>query len=85
MGLLSRCRRDHDKVGQLPAKLDRDGADAAGATNNQEALLAPGTGLRTSRRSKSVTQAVIAVSGTAAASACERERGLGPTSRSSTW
>jgi hypothetical protein len=42
MGLLSRCRRDHDKVGQLPGKLDRDGADTAGATNNQEGVARAG-------------------------------------------
>ena len=45
---------------------------------------ASGTGRVTSRRSKSISQAVIAVSGSAAASAQPRVDGLFPTMRSST-
>ena len=45
---------------------------------------APCTGLRMSMRSNSASQAVIAVSGSAAACAKLTERGLWPTMRSST-
>ena len=48
------------------------------------AFAAPGTGLFTSSRSNSISHAVIAVSGSAAASASESVSGLGPTMRSST-
>ena len=48
------------------------------------ALAAPGTSLRTSRRSNSASQAVIDVSGRAAASAQSRLCGLAATIRSST-
>ena len=61
--LVSRCRRDHDKVGELPGKLDGHGTDPARATNDKERVARAGYWLRTSSRSKSVSQAVIAVSG----------------------
>ena len=48
------------------------------------AFAAPGTVFFTSSRSNSVSHAVIAVSGSAAASALESDFGFGPTMRSST-
>ena len=55
----------------------------AGLARAHLAEAAPGTGLRMSMRSNSASQAVIAVSGSAAACAKPTERGLWPTMRSS--
>ncbi len=49
---------------------------ATGAADDQQGRAEPGTGFRTSSRSKSVSQAVIAVSGTAAALRPSERAGL---------
>ena len=36
--LVSRCRRNHDKVGELPGKLDGHGTDPAGATYDKDGV-----------------------------------------------
>jgi|SRR6185295_15615878 hypothetical protein len=37
-GAVSRCRRNHDKVGELPGKLDGHGTDPASATYDKDGV-----------------------------------------------
>ena len=81
---------DDGDSGEAAGELHEDGADAAGGSDDEQgcrlrcgvAISPASVGMR--RRSKSSSQAVMEVSGRAAASAKESVRGLWPTRRSST-